>query len=121
MNCLCNRRGNTAIVSQLMTQIRDLQNQLNSLADAREFYDPETASSSGAMHMAEQERFELGRTLHHTLIIPSPGGMLSRDSGLPHDTRNTVGTSGNVFERLPAPEGPSSTLKTSPTTICLMR
>ena len=28
--------------------------------------------------------------------------MPCRDSGLPHDTRNIVGTSGNVFERLPA-------------------
>ena len=26
--------------------------------------------------------------------------MPCRDSGLPHDTRNIVGTSGNVFERL---------------------
>ena len=32
------------------------------------------------------------------------------DSGLPHDTRNIVGTSGNVFERLPAREGRNSTL-----------
>ena len=44
------------------------------------------------------------------LIIPSPRGMPSRDSGLPLATRNTVGTSGNVIERLPAREGPSSTL-----------
>ena len=32
------------------------------------------------------------------------------DSGLPHDTRNIVGTSGNVFERLPAREERTSTL-----------
>ena len=36
--------------------------------------------------------------------------MLCRDSGLPHDTQNIVGTSGNVFERLPAREGRTSTL-----------
>ena len=34
----------------------------------------------------------------------------SRDSGLLHDTRNVMGTSGNVFERLPAREGRTSTL-----------
>ena len=33
-----------------------------------------------------------------------------RDSGLPHDTRNTMGTSGNVFERLPVREGLPSAL-----------
>ena len=36
--------------------------------------------------------------------------MRSRDSGLPLDTRNTMGTSRNVFENLPAREGPSSAL-----------
>ena len=38
-------------VSQLLTQIQDLQNKVNSLSDAREFYDAETASSSGATHV----------------------------------------------------------------------
>ena len=33
--------------------------------------------------------------------------MLCRDSGLPLNTRNSMGTSGNVFEDLPAPEGSS--------------
>ena len=36
--------------------------------------------------------------------------MLSRDSGLPLDTRNKMGTSGNVFESLPARGEPSSGL-----------
>ena len=36
--------------------------------------------------------------------------MPCRDSGLPHDTRNIMDTSGNVFERLPAREGPPSAL-----------
>ena len=36
--------------------------------------------------------------------------MTCRDSGLPHDTRSIVGTSGNVFERLPARQGRTSTL-----------
>ena len=36
--------------------------------------------------------------------------MPCRDSGLPLDTRNTTGTSGNVFQRLPAREGLRSAL-----------
>ena len=34
-------------VTRFMVQIRDLQHKVNSLNDAREFFDPETASSSG--------------------------------------------------------------------------
>ena len=36
--------------------------------------------------------------------------MPCRDSGLPNDTRNIMGISGNVFERLLAREGRTSTL-----------
>ena len=90
---------NPTTVSQLLTQIQDLQNKVNSLSEAREFYDPETASSSGATHVPDQPS-----------TIPSPRTMPCRDSGLPHNTRNIVGTSGNVFERLPAREGQTSTL-----------
>ena len=36
--------------------------------------------------------------------------MLSRDSGLPRDTRNNMGISGNAFESQAAREGPSSAL-----------
>ena len=42
---------NPTIVSQMMAQIRELQNKENSLSDAREFYDPESGSSSGATHV----------------------------------------------------------------------
>ena len=35
-------------VSQQLAQIQDLQNEVNSLSHAREFYGPEAASSSGA-------------------------------------------------------------------------
>ena len=70
---------------------------MNSLAEAREFHDPVTASSSGASHLPSQ-----------LSIIPSSRGMLSRDSGLPLDTRHTMGTPGNVFDSVPAGEGPSS-------------
>ena len=44
------------------------------------------------------------------LIISSPRGMRSHDSGWPLDTRNNKGTSGNVFASLPARERPSSAL-----------
>ena len=86
---------NPTTVSHLLTQIQDLQNKVNSLSHAREFYDPGTASSSGATHVPS---------------IPSPRTMPCRDSGLSHDTRNIVGTSGIVFERLPAREGRTSSL-----------
>ena len=90
-------RGILTTVSQLLTQIQDLQNKANSLSDAIEFYDPETASSSGATHVPSQPS-----------AIPSSRTMPCRDSGLPHDTRNVVGTLGNVFERLPVREGRTS-------------
>ena len=41
-------------VSRLLTQIQDLQDKVNSLADARELYDPETASSSRASYVPSQ-------------------------------------------------------------------
>ena len=55
------------------------------------FCDPETANSSGVSHVPSQP-----------MSILSPRGMISRDSGLPHHTRNSLGASGHVFEGLPA-------------------
>ena len=94
------QQRNPTTVSQLLTQVQDLQNKVNLLADTIEFYDPETASSSGASHVPSQP-----------LIIPSPSGMLSRDSGLPssalyENSRNLAssncglgpGTTGNILE-----------------------
>ena len=68
--------------------------------DAQEFNDPETASSSGGSHDPSRQ----------PVSIPSPRGMISRDSGLQLDTRNSLGTSGRVFEGLLARGGPSSAL-----------
>ena len=90
---------NPTTMSQLLTQILDLQNKVNSFPDTRELYDPETASSSDVSHVLCQR-----------LADPSPRTMPCRDSGLPHDTRNIMGTPENVFERLPAREGPPSAL-----------
>ena len=76
---------NPTTVSQLLTQIQDLQNKVNSSSDAREFLRSESGSSSGVSHVPSQFS-----------SIVSPRTMLRRDSGLPHDTRNITDTSGNV-------------------------
>ena len=74
-----------------MTQIQELQDKENSSTDAKEFCDPETASSSGLSYVPSQP-----------VSIPSPRGMISRDSCVQLDTRNSLGTSGDVFEGLVA-------------------
>ena len=91
------QEGNPSTVNQLLAQILELQDKVKSLDDAKEFYGHETASSSGMSHVPSQP-----------LSIPSPRGLICRDSCLPHDTRNTTGSSGNVLENLPARDGPSS-------------
>ena len=69
------------------------QDKANSLSDAREFHDPETAGSSGASHVTSPP-----------LTNPSYRTVPRRDSGLPPETLNMMGIS-DVFERLPAREG----------------
>ena len=70
---------------------------MNLLNDAKEFYDPETASSSGVSHVPSQ-----------IMSFPSPTGTISRDSRLQLDTRNSLSTSAHVFEGLDARVEPSS-------------
>ena len=82
-----------------MAQIRDLQNKVNSLSDAREFHDPESGSSSGATDVPDQ-----------TSTIPSPRTLPRCDSGLPRNTQNCTGILGNVIERPPVQEGLSATI-----------
>ena len=77
------RNPNT--VSRLLKQIQELQDQVNSLAEAKEFHDPDTASSSGASHVPSQP-----------VVFPSSREMLGRDSGLPTMTLDTTGNSGNI-------------------------
>ena len=74
------QRENPSTVNQLLAQIQDLHDKINSLNDAGEYYDPETASSSGVSHVPSQP-----------MSIPSPRRMISRDSCLPHDTQNSMG------------------------------
>ena len=82
-------------VNQLEVQIQELQEKVNSLSDAREFYDPETASSSGLSHVPSQH-----------MSISSPTGLIGRDSCLQPDTRNSLCISGHVPQTLPAPGEP---------------
>ena len=51
---------NPTTVSQLMAQIRELQNKVNFLSDARELYDPESGSSSGPTHVPNRTFTILG-------------------------------------------------------------
>ena len=97
------QQRNPHTASQLLTQIRELQDRANSSFDVREFHDPQTASSSGAAHVPS-----------HPLTIPSSRTMPCRASGLLHDTRNLMGISGHVFERLAAREGQPQTLFEDP-------
>ena len=76
------QQRNPQTVSQLLAQIRELQDKVNSLSNARAFHDPETASNSGASHVTS-----------HPLTIPSSGTVLGRDSGLPPNTQNIMGVS----------------------------
>ena len=70
---------------------------VNSLSDAREYYDLESGSSSGATHVPDQ-----------TSIILSSRTLPRCDSGLSRNTQNCTRIMGNVFERPPAEEGQSS-------------
>ena len=63
--------GINSTVNQLMAQIQGLQDKVNSLNEAREFDDPETASSSGLSHHPSQP-----------VSIPSHREMISRGSCL---------------------------------------
>ena len=72
-------------VSQLLAQMRESQDKVNSLSDAREFHDPETAGSSGASHVTSPP-----------LANPSYRTVPRRDSGLPPETLNMMGIS-DVF------------------------
>ena len=76
---------NPTTVSQLLTQIRELQNKVF-LSDAREFYGPESGRSSGATHVPDQ-----------TSSVVSPRALPRCDSGLPRDTQNGTGKNRKRF------------------------
>ena len=93
------QQRNPTTVSLMMAQIQGLQNKVNSSSDAREFYDPESGSSSGATHVLDQ-----------TSTILSSRTLPRCDSGLPRHTQNCTGMMGNVFERPLVQEGLPSTV-----------
>ena len=84
MNCLRIKRGILRL--SIVDSNSGFTEQSKFLVRCENFYDPETASNSVATHVPSQ-----------LSTIPSPRTMRSRDSGLPRDARNTMGTSGNVF------------------------
>ena len=90
------KKENPSAVNQLLSQIQELQDKVNSLNEEKEFCALETAISSGMFHVHNQPS-----------SIPSPRGMIGRDSCLQPDTRNSLGTLEHVFEGPPAAEWPS--------------
>ena len=102
MNCLCKGKRRTFIVNQILSKIQELQDKMISLIE-KKIFDLEIASSSGMSHVPSQpSRF------------PSPRGMLRRYSVLSRHTRNSMGTSGDVFEDALVPEGPSPSFFVDP-------
>ena len=84
-------------------------------ASREESYDREPIDDSNPgcvriLRSRNSERLWSDPRSQSTLLFPSPRTMPCRDSGLLHDTRNIMGTSGNVFERPLAQEGLSSTI-----------
>ena len=66
-------------MTQLLSQIQEVQDTVNSVNDEKEFSDPETASSTGMSFVPSQPSG-----------FPSPRGMISRGSCLPHHTLNSM-------------------------------
>ena len=97
-NCNCNNRGILQLWVNYCLKFWIFRNKVNSLLDARAFYDLEPGSSSGATHVPDQTSTVLcSRTLPHC------------DSGLPRNTQNCMGIMGNILGRPPAQEGRPST------------
>ena len=86
-------------VSQLLTQNQELLNKSAFLV-----------SCERILQSWNSEQFWSDPRSQSALYSSSLRTMPCRDSGLPHDPLNIVGTSGNVFERLPAREGRTSAL-----------
>ena len=72
-------------VSQLLKQVRELQDQVGSHSQRKKTFTILTQRSSGVSHLPSQP-----------VVVPSSGEALGRDSGLPAMTRHTTGNAGNV-------------------------
>ena len=78
-------------VNQFAVQIQESQDKVDSLNDARDFHDLETASSFGLSHVPI-----------HPSNVPSSLGKRCRDFDPKPDARNSCGTPGNVFFENPS-------------------
>ena len=91
------KREELSTMNQLLSQIWTLQDKVNALNEEKE-----------CTIRRQRAAVECPTFPVNPPRIPSPRGMLSRDSGLPHFSRSSMGTSGNVFE------SPSARQITSP-------
>ena len=80
-------RESQATMQDLMSQIQELQEEVNLMIDSREFQDVESVCSGKLSHVPSQPA-----------IVPSPRSVPSRDQSLRLDTWNLFGTQGNVFD-----------------------
>ena len=80
-------RESHAPIQELTSQIQEVHERMNYISDSREFHDGESNCMGKLSHVPSQPT-----------IVPSLGGMLSRDPSLQHDTWMLFGTSGNVFD-----------------------
>ena len=85
------KEENPSTVNQFMVQIQKLQDKANSLTDAKEFDDLETASSTGL-----------------STFTVNPWYSESQRNDKPRFTRNSLGTSGNVVVGLLVRSEPSA-------------
>ena len=54
-NLSVQQRRNPTTVSEMMAHIQDLQNKVNFLSDAREFYDPESGGTFLKDHLLKKD------------------------------------------------------------------
>ena len=79
-------RQNHETIQRLTSQLKEMQDQMNSMNDSGEFQEVESNHSGRLSYVSSQ-----------LAMIPSSRSMLRRDKRLPLDTWNTSGSQENVF------------------------
>ena len=79
-------KENRETIQKLSSQLREMQDQMNSLSDSGEFQEMESNYSGRLSYVSSQPA-----------MMPSSRSMLSFDKRLPPDTWNTSGLQDNVF------------------------
>ena len=74
-------RESHASIQELTSQIQELQERMNYMNDSKEFEDVESISSGKLSHVPSQPA-----------VVPSLGGMMSRDQSLRSETWILLGT-----------------------------